>query len=171
MSLLVLLTACRREWRDIQVAADQRSTTSLSYRESELLAGGSPPVRSGQQSVLPTKNPYQGVAHAIVEGEKLYLNFNCVGCHAQGGGAIGPAFIDRSWLYGESPERVYESIARGRPNGMPAWGHRLAQFQIWQLVTYVRALGGLEPISAGSARSDALAPASGHPSRPAEDLK
>jgi cytochrome c oxidase cbb3-type subunit 3 len=116
-------------------------------------------------------NPYEGNAYAISEGERLFTFYNCVYCHGHGGGAIGPALMDRSWLYGETPGQVYESIARGRPNGMPAWGTRLPEFQIWYLVTYVRSLGGLQPLNARGARSDALAITSEQPRQPAEDVQ
>ena len=79
--------------------------------------------------------------------------------------------MDRNWLYGETPEKIYESIARGRPNGMPAWGTRLPEWQIWYLTTYVRALGSLQPKSATPARSDGPELHSGNPQQTSEDLQ
>jgi len=37
----------------------------------------------------PSGNMYQESAYAVSEGQKLYEQYNCVGCHAHGGGRIG----------------------------------------------------------------------------------
>ena len=41
---------------------------------------------------------------------------------------------------------------------MPSFGGHIPDFQIWQLVTYVRALGGLEPQSVTPTRADEMEP-------------
>ncbi|PYQ47863.1 MAG: hypothetical protein DMF59_17700 [Acidobacteria bacterium] len=84
--------------------------------------------------------------------------YNCSGCHAHGGGGIGPALMDDEWTYGSSPANIYTSIAEGRPNGMPSYGGHIPDYQIWELTTYVRALGGFESRVQVSARPDAMMP-------------
>jgi cytochrome c oxidase cbb3-type subunit 3 len=86
--------------------------------------------------------PYTDNAWAVSQGKQLYRAFNCVGCHAWGGGGIGPPLMDAEWLYGSAPWEIYSSIAGGRPNGMPAYGDRVPDAQMWQLVAYVRSLSG-----------------------------
>lgn len=76
----------------------------------------------------------------VSEGQQLYQQFNCAGCHASGGGAIGPALSDAEWIYGSTPANVYWTIVEGRPQGMPAFGGRIAEGQLWKIVTYVRSL-------------------------------
>ena len=39
--------------------------------------------------------------------------------------------------HGQNTDR----IAEGRAKGMPAWGPRVPERQIWQLVAYIRSLG------------------------------
>jgi cytochrome c oxidase cbb3-type subunit 3 len=90
------------------------------------------------------KNPYAGDLEAINEGKRLYSWFNCVGCHANGGGGMGPPFIDDKWIYGSDNANVFASILEGRPNGMPSFGDKIPEQDIWKLVAYVRSLGGLE---------------------------
>lgn len=103
-------------------------------RTSDLQAGGVRP--------LATRNPYEGDQRALAEGERLYLAMNCAGCHGpKGGGAIGPPFLDADWIYGDDPAVLHASIAQGRPNGMPAFGGKLSDAQIWQLALHVRAIG------------------------------
>jgi len=53
---------------------------------------------------------------------------------------MGPSLRDKVWLYGGSDDQIFDSIAEGRPKGMPAWGARIPEDQIWQLVTYIRTM-------------------------------
>ncbi len=90
---------------------------------------------------LLVKNPYEGDKGAITQGGKLFIAYNCLDCHgAEGSGAMGPSFQDGRWHFGGSPGEVFESIYQGRPDGMPAWGGRIANNEIWMLTAYVRSL-------------------------------
>jgi cytochrome c oxidase cbb3-type subunit 3 len=116
-------------------------------REHRALRGKPPPPPAG--------NPYANNAWAISEGAQLYRWFNCAGCHAsQGGGGMGPALMDNKWIYGGAPEQIFESIANGRPNGMPAFRNRLTDQQIWQLVNQVLTLAGQVRFDVKSGRHD-----------------
>src|ERR1043166_6823285 len=94
-------------------------------------------------SSVTLNNPYEGNAYAVSQGQQLFEQYNCSGCHFHGGGGIGPALMDDEWIYGSSPANIYGSIAEGRPNGMPSWGGHIPDYQIWELVTYVRSVGGV----------------------------
>ena len=100
-------------------------------------------------------------AQAVSEGKQLYSWFNCVGCHMHGGGGIGPALIDKTWIYGSTPPDVATSIIAGRPMGMPSYRGKIAAPQLYQLVAYVRTLGDLVRGDAVPARDEhiKLAPA------------
>ena len=87
------------------------------------------------------KSVYDENAFALSEGKRLFRWYNCNGCHASGGGSYGPPLMDDRWRYGHEPENIHETIVRGRPNGMPSFGGRIPDSQIWQLVAYVRSLG------------------------------
>src|SRR6185503_18828996 len=76
------------------------------------------------------------------------------GCHAHGGGAMGPPLMDDKWIYGSQPEQVFSTIVEGRPNGMPSFGGKIAQHQVWQLAAYVRSLSGLARVDVAPGRSD-----------------
>lgn len=92
-------------------------------------------------SALELKNPFERSAEAIERGSQLFVAYNCVDCHgADGSGAIGPSLGDGRWRFGGSPAELFESIYQGRPEGMPAWGGRISDEQIWMLVSYLRAL-------------------------------
>ena len=70
-------------------------------------------------------------------GQTQY-NQLCLACHgADGSGnvALGaPNLIDDYWLYGDSDEVLYETLAKGRAGVMPAFGSRLDEAQIRMLV-------------------------------------
>jgi mono/diheme cytochrome c family protein len=87
-------------------------------------------------------NPYGEQFGAIEEGRFLYIRMNCAYCHAfDGTGGMGPDLTDNQWRYGSSDADIFETIYRGRAQGMPAWGNVLTEDQIWKLVSYVRSLG------------------------------
>ena len=87
-----------------------------------------------------TQNPYEENAYAMTEGQRLYEWYNCSGCHARGGGGIGPPLMADVWRYGKDPGSIYTSIVQGRPNGMPSWRGKMPEYQVWQIVTYVQVL-------------------------------
>jgi cytochrome c oxidase cbb3-type subunit 3 len=96
-------------------------------------------------------------AYDISEGKRLYTWYNCGGCHSSGGGGgMGPALLDGEWKYGASPEDIHNTIVNGRPDGMPAFGTRMPDAQVWQLVAYVRSMSGLVFTGNATGRSDAM---------------
>jgi cytochrome c oxidase cbb3-type subunit 3 len=87
------------------------------------------------------QNPYRGNQVALYEGRKLFQQYNCSGCHGgHGGGGMGPSLRDKVWIYGSSDAHIFSSIAEGRAHGMPAWGTRIPEEQIWKLVTYIESM-------------------------------
>lgn len=86
-------------------------------------------------------NPYERDPRAVDEGKKLFTAYNCIDCHgADGSGGMGPSLADGRWHFGGRAGEVFQSIYEGRPDGMPAWGARIGDDQIWKLVAYVRSL-------------------------------
>lgn len=96
-------------------------------------------ITPGDVKVSPKiENPAAEDSSAAARGMKYFADFNCSGCHAaNGGGGMGPALSNRSFIYGDQPEQIYLSIAQGRPAGMPAWGTVLPSSVIWDLVAYI----------------------------------
>lgn len=82
---------------------------------------------------------------AIKIGERLFSNY-CATCHgADARGVPGfPNLRDSEWLYGNSPEKIHQSIAQGRQGFMPAWEELLSEEQISGVVEYVRHISGQE---------------------------
>lgn len=159
---LVALCAlgCERERRPLTEIAPL-AAPALGRPHSGLTVGGdAPDGRLPRNTRTTTSALYDRSAWAINEGHHLYTAFNCNGCHGQGGGGEGPPLMDRRWRYGSEPGNLFASIIEGRPNGMPSYRGKLTEMQTWQLVSYVRALGGIVDLDAQPGRADSL---SGHP--------
>ena len=147
---LILVAACHRE---------ERHNEPQPF-DASIKAGQSPPTiipGSAQPSPLdPRAADFDNNAPALAEGQFLYTKMNCVGCHAHGGGGMGPALMDDKWRYGGRIDQIAATIAEGRPNGMPAWRGKLTEDQIWKLAAYVRTLSGQPSKDAVSSRADAM---------------
>ena len=85
-------------------------------------------------------NPYAFDKVATAEGRQLFMQYNCAGCHGDhAGGGMGPSLRDQDWRYGGSDADIAATIAQGR-TGMPAWGTKLPQDQIWKLTAYIKSM-------------------------------
>ena len=144
------LSACDREERHSR-AKPMGETVPAGESPDTIWPGGTVP-----QTLDPRAKLYDNNAPAIAEGQTLYTQMNCVGCHSHGGGGMGPALMDDEWRYGGSIDQIHATVLEGRPNGMPSWRGKLTNQQIWQLAAFVRSLSGQEPKDAVSARADEL---------------
>jgi cytochrome c oxidase cbb3-type subunit 3 len=136
---------CEREERRL----DDKSPPAAPHTVAEVR------LQPGPAEITDTADgPFDHNAYGTAEGQTLFGQMNCTGCHANGGGSIGPALMDDKWIYGSSPSQIFASIAEGRANGMPSWKNRLTDRQIWELVAYVRSLSGLTPKGARPNRDD-----------------
>lgn len=110
--------------------------------------GAAPPVTTpvgplpglANQPPLPG-NPLGDNSVALTEGRYLFVHYNCSGCHGgHAGGGMGPSLRHAVWLYGGDDAHIFSSIAEGRGKGMPSWGAKIPQEEIWQLVAYIKSL-------------------------------
>jgi cytochrome c oxidase cbb3-type subunit III len=142
------LSGCEREQRRFQ-QPPPASAASQSIQLSELQAGPSTPRP-------PSPDPYKENAYGVNEGKRLFSWYNCEGCHAKGGGGIGPPLMDANWIYGAEPANIFATIVQGRPNGMPSFRGRIPENQVWQLVAYVRSMSALVRRDAIAGRDDGI---------------
>jgi cytochrome c oxidase cbb3-type subunit 3 len=125
--------ACKREQRQFQQPPASFKTYDITMSD----------IRPGSAQPEPTvTNESEQKAYDVSEGKRLFTQYNCSGCHFNGGGGIGPALMDAQWVYGERSENIYATIVEGRPNGMPSFRHKIPDSQVWQLVAYVRSMSG-----------------------------
>ena len=142
----IFLVACEREMRPFQDVSAASART-----QRPILSPLSP---GGERPPEPSLSPFQQNAWGIAEGKRLFDAYNCSGCHAHGGGGMGPALMDEKWIYGDRPANIFETIVEGRPNGMPSYRSKIPDSQVWQLVAYVQSMSGQAPIDALPSRGD-----------------
>jgi cytochrome c oxidase cbb3-type subunit 3 len=148
-AIALLASGCKREERQLR-PSPQASQVVNETQVSGLNPGANP------LPPPPTPSLYEESAYAVSEGKRLFNQYNCSGCHANGGGGIGPPLMDNYWTYGSEPQNIFTTIVEGRPNGMPSFRNRIPEYQVWELVAYVRSMSGLLPKDVAPSRSDQL---------------
>jgi cytochrome c oxidase cbb3-type subunit 3 len=99
------------------------------------------PIPGPGEPLQPVTNPYGDQDAAGMEGRRWFIRYNCSGCHGgHGGGGMGPSLRDVVWIYGGSDAAIFSSISQGRGKGMPSWGGRVPEEQIWKLVSYIHSM-------------------------------
>ena len=84
-----------------------------------------------------TENPYERDEKAVAEGQVLYAE-KCAECHGKDLEGGRRAVADRApEVRGTRMPGMYESIAKGRPGGMPAFETELGRDRIWKVLAYV----------------------------------
>ena len=148
--VLLTLCACDREERHSR-SKPLGETVPAGQSPDTIWPGGSTPAALDPRAKL-----YDNNAPGISQGQQLYMQMNCVGCHFHGGGGMGPPLMDDQWRYGGRIDQIASSIAEGRPNGMPAWRQKLTDDQIWKLAAYVRSMSGQPSKDAVSSRAEEM---------------
>lgn len=139
------LSGCKWPW---QTANDEPQAGATASLVDSSGSGVGPPLGGvpgglhigGEPNMA---NPLGGQPQALADGRRLFLAMNCASCHGYDAtGGMGPNLTDKQWRYAGTPAAVFNSIAQGRPQGMPSWGRTLPEAQIWSIVAYLQSLGG-----------------------------
>src|SRR4051812_9204883 len=104
--LLICSISCKREERSFHVAPPFAQMSQNIPYNNRVRPG--PPATSTSSTTLPidveraSPEP-QGEqfihnAQALSDGQTLYAAYNCSGCHAHGGGGMGPPLLDNKWF-------------------------------------------------------------------------
>jgi cytochrome c oxidase cbb3-type subunit III len=103
----------------------------------------------------PAKNPFEGNAQAIGNGAAMFRT-RCAGCHGPDArGYLGPD-LTGFWAAGGTDDRMFDIVRRGVPGTemTAADPLRVLDKDIWQVLAYVRTLGGVPTVaSTGDARN------------------
>lgn len=150
------LAGCGREERKLSKPTSGGTVPPEMARQSAVLPGQ---PGEGLKTTSAARTFDGGNAYEMNQGKRLFRWYNCAGCHAEGGGGMGPPLMDEKWFYGHEPEQIYETIMNGRPNGMPSFRGRIPEEQVWQLVAYVRSMSGLASRAAAPGRADGISAA------------
>jgi cytochrome c oxidase cbb3-type subunit 3 len=156
LALAALAAGCERETRPFESPVVNTTPAASAPRTGPTQPGA--PLAGGVRQPVGEGNPYEENAWGVAQGKRLYRWYNCGGCHANGGGGIGPPLMDAEWRYGGEPVQIFQSIVQGRPNGMPSFGGHIPEDQVWQIVAYVRSMSGQLAKDVAPSRSDTLFP-------------
>ena len=145
--LCVCVASCKREQR-------QFSQPPSNFKSYDVTMSDIHPGSPGLQQ--PVQNPSQQRAYDTNQGKQLFTQYNCSGCHFNGGGGIGPPLMDEKWIYGNEPQNIYSTIVEGRPNGMPSFRQKIPDAQVQQLVAYVLSMSGQLRKDVAPTRNDSM---------------
>ncbi len=98
-------------------------------------------LRDVPTSARSVPNPFAGDERAVAAGRKLFQQ-HCAACHGEDGYGCGHAANLHSALIQAAPDgSLFWVLRNGRiRRGMPSWSH-LPDPQLWQMVSYLKALG------------------------------
>jgi mono/diheme cytochrome c family protein len=111
-------------------------------------ATGTTPRRGGNPAAAQLTNPVAATPESVAAGRRTYARL-CSRCHGpegkgDGGGAGAggqPAdFTDDGWDFGASDGEIFTVIRDGTSADMEAYGERISETDIWNLVRYIRTL-------------------------------
>lgn len=128
----VCIAGCRRK----------TDTTSASAGGVSGLSEAAGPIPGDIDTTHFRVNPLGTDPVALQDGRRLFDWYNCSGCHGgHAGGGMGPSLRDKDWLYGNRDDQIFDTIIHGRSQGMPAWGSKIPDTQVWELVAYIKSMG------------------------------
>jgi cytochrome c oxidase cbb3-type subunit III len=148
-----LLAACN--WNPQSAALPAQQPDHRSVIDSAL----DPGVDHSLVTTDPRAAAYFNNADSVNTGKRLFAQYNCSGCHSNGGGGMGPDLMDDVWIYGGRLEQIHQTLVEGRPNGMPSWGGKVPDQQLWQISAYVRSLSLPQTLAAQTDDTPSQTPA------------
>ena len=149
----VLLAGCN--WNPHAAASPPEPSDHRGVIDSAL----DPGVDHSLFTTDPRAAAYYNNAEAVNTGKHLFQQYNCSGCHSNGGGGMGPDLMDDVWIYGGRLEQIHQTLVDGRPNGMPSWGGKVPDEQLWQLAAYVRSMSLPQTLAAQTGATPSQTPA------------
>jgi cytochrome c oxidase cbb3-type subunit 3 len=153
-AITLLLTACSRG------ASAPSTATDTSVPPGSVVASAlAPGLPHSVTTVDPRAAKYYDNPEAVMTGKRLFGQYNCSGCHSNGGGGMGPSLMDNEWIYGGRLEQIHQTLVEGRPNGMPTWGGKIPDDQLWQIAAYVRSMSLPETLAAQNGPTPSQSPA------------
>jgi cbb3-type cytochrome c oxidase subunit III len=107
------------------------------------------PRRGGNPEAAKIKRPAASTPESVAAGRQIYSRL-CARCHGpagkgDGGGAGAggqPADLtDAVWDFGGTDGEIFTVIRDGTSADMEAYGERISETNIWELVAYIRSIG------------------------------
>lgn len=106
------------------------------------------PRKGGNPDAAKVRSAVPSSADSVAAGKRLYTRW-CANCHGPTGKGDGPGaaaggqpadLTDAAWDYGSSEGEIFSVIHDGTSNDMGAYGERMSDAEIWNVVNFVRSL-------------------------------
>jgi cytochrome c oxidase cbb3-type subunit III len=149
----VCLTACHASHHQVGTAP------VMSADGAVVTSAFTPGLDHSVSTIDPRAARYYDNPAAVTTGMRLFGQYNCSGCHSNGGGGMGPSLMDDEWIYGSRLEQIHQTLVEGRPNGMPSWGGKVPDEQLWQIAAYVRSMSLPQTLAAQTGATPSQSPA------------
>jgi len=159
VALLLALGACSPQRPPDAQPAQPAAAAASAPDGAVIVSALNPGMTHSVYTVDPRAKPYYDNPAAVTEGKRLFGQYNCSGCHSNGGGGMAPALMDNEWIYGDRLEQIHQTLVEGRPNGMPAWGNKIPDAQLWELAAYVRSMSLPQTLAAQTGGTPSQTPA------------
>jgi cytochrome c oxidase cbb3-type subunit 3 len=118
-------------------------SSSKEFAEKQKLAAARSAEFEQKEKTAPHKSDQptsDNVAAYIVAGKKVFTE-RCVACHgADAKGGIGPDLTKAQYKFGKTEAAILETLANGRPAGMPGFGKELDHEQLEGVIKYLLSL-------------------------------
>jgi putative heme-binding domain-containing protein len=93
----------------------------------------------------PAKNPFDGNADAIKNGQGLF-RARCADCHGMDGRGQRAPDLTQVWASGRTDEGLFRTLRTGVPGTeMPSVGVRTPDDEVWKILAYLRTLSAPAP--------------------------
>jgi glucose/arabinose dehydrogenase len=127
---------------------------AMAVSMTSLLHGQNSGFHGAPASAKSMVNPDEGDPGAVASGKPLY-HLRCARCHGEQGEGSGniPAFVHGKINSATSGELFWFITKGDKPNGMPSWAS-LPKDQRWKIITYVKALGNGQVITASALKPE-----------------
>jgi mono/diheme cytochrome c family protein len=106
------------------------------------------PRKGGNPEAAKRTNPVAAMPESIAAGKRAYTQF-CANCHGPAGRGDGsgagagvqpPDLTDAMWDYGSTDGEIFAVIHDGTSAEMGAYGERMKETDIWNVINYIRSL-------------------------------
>ena len=94
---LASMAGCSKTWTPPKAAV---SSVAPGQQQTSIDSALSPGTGHSMVVNDPRVAQYYDNADAVNKGRILFGQYNCSGCHSNGGGGMGPALMDDEWIYG-----------------------------------------------------------------------
>jgi cytochrome c oxidase cbb3-type subunit III len=134
MGILVLWAVCFMAYYLFGGWSSQKEFAQKQQAKQEALAKQPQGVPAAGAHKEGKKEDYVAI------GKKEFAE-RCAACHgANAKGGIGPDLTRATFTFGKSEAALAETITKGRPGGMPAFGNDLSHEKVEGLVQYILSL-------------------------------